>query len=67
MGVFVGRMFDGVPKAADAGSVGCADENGGVNTSGDKGIINVMVLLGHLFLADPRELAPLCETHSKNQ
>ena len=66
VGVVVGRMFDGVPSTAEAGGgqgvVKCATINGDVNADDTLNIADAISILGNLFLGEPSELAPLCET-----
>ncbi len=66
VGVVVGRMFDGVPSTAEAGGgqgvVECATINGDVNADDTVSISDAVSILGNLFLGEPSELAPLCET-----
>ena len=66
VGVVVGRMFDGVPSTAEAGggqgAAECATINGDVNADDTLNIADAISILGNLFLGEPSELAPLCET-----
>ena len=66
VGVVLGRLFDGVSSTAEAGGgqggAECATINGDVNADDTLNIADAISILGNLFLGEPSELAPLCET-----
>jgi hypothetical protein len=66
--VQMGRMIEGISRtaAADGGQGGggaiCTSENGDVNADGKVDLSDAVTVLGHLFLGNPEQLAPLCAT-----